>query len=596
MPSFNPLSLVLNTTRKTLKLFWPQFKFLFLLQGVLLIIINILGFLQPALLGLVINHLTQSLTFNPQLNLLLILLVITSILPSFLHTLQGYLNKTGYLKLEKVMELEYFKLNTHLDIPHHEDPETKNLLTRVNEESRWRLRNFIDRVIYILGDLFSLGLASLIVFQAEWWTLPLLLCATLPELIVSNRYGRQVWSISASQSEDRRILWEARSHYTYLPSLMELKLFQNLTYFYQKITHLYQRFITDQLSNEKKRAHQLILAQTCSQLAAAAVGIFFIYQVIQGHILIGTLTFLIASIGRFRDSLSGVLFQLSSQYQDSLFVADFFKLRSLPPLLSTTPTTKKLSPYTTPHIEFENVSFTYPQQQKPALTHINLTIPPGSRLALVGQNGAGKTTLIKLLCRFYDPTQGKILINGTNLRDINLDSWYHLLGILSQEYARYRFPVKEAIGLGNTTIPFEKSRLVSAAKKSSSHSFIASWPHQYQQQLGRDFTSGIEPSLGQWQKLALARLFYRDPRIYILDEPTSSLDPEAEAQVFDQLSRLDSDRTTIFISHRFNTVKKATTIAVLENGTITEAGNHQELIKKQGTYAHLFSLQAQDYQ
>jgi ABC-type multidrug transport system fused ATPase/permease subunit len=596
MQFLDPFIKVWHITLNTLKLFWPQFKLTFILQSGLLFIINLFGFIQPALLGLVINELTQNPQFNSQLNLLLLLLVLSSILPSFLYTLQGYIGRINYLKLEQIMELEYFRLNTKLDIPHYEDPEIKNLINRVNEESRWRMRNFIDRIVYTLGDLFSLLIASLIVFQASWWALPILLLATLPELIISNRYGGKVWSISVSQSEERRIVWEIRNHYTYLSGLMEIRLFQNISHFYHQISSLYNKFISQQIKNEKKRASQLIAAQGVSQFTTALIALFFIFQVIEGNLLIGTLTFLIASIGKFRESLSGLLYQLSSQYEDSLFIADFLKLKSLKPTIKSTKNSFHLQPQHTPLIEFQDVSFTYPHQKTPVLNHINLTLAPGTRLALVGSNGAGKTTLIKLLCRFYDPTQGQILINGHNLKSINLDSWYQLLGILSQEYAHFRMPVKESIHLGNTKAPFNFDKVIAAAKKATAHSFILNWPQQYDQQLGRDFTNGIEPSLGQWQKLALARLFYRNPRLYILDEPTSSLDPRAEAEVFNQLTHLDHHHTSIFISHRFNTVKKATSIAVLENGFITELGTHQELMKKTGTYAQLFSLQAQEYQ
>lgn len=587
---------VFSTTFATLKLFWPKLHTPLLLQFIFLIFINLLGFIQPAALGLVIDQLTHTLSLNSSLTPLLLMLVAASILPSFLYTIQSYLNKITYLKLDQLMEQEYFKLNTTLDIPHHEDPQTKNLITRVNEDARWRIKNFLDRILYLFGDIFSLTLASIIVFQAQWWTLPLLLIATLPEFIASNRYGRGIWSISASQSEDRRTLWEFRNHYTYLPSLMELRLFQNLSYFKKKIISLYTKFFQQQLANEKKRTQSLLITQIGSQTVTAMIGVYFIFQVTQGQLSIGSLTFLISSVGRFRESLSGLLFHLSSQYQDSLFVADFFKLQQLPSSLDYSKASFVLPVHQTPTIQFHNVSFSYPHTSTPIIHQINLTIPPGSHVALIGANGAGKTTLIKLLCRVYDPTKGKITIDGTDLKHINLSSWYKLLGILSQEYAHFRLQAQENIILGNITQPHQPNHVMAAAKKASAHSFISKWPNQYHQQLGRDFTDGIEPSVGQWQKLALARLFYKNPKIYILDEPTSSLDPEAEAHIFKKLQSLSHDQTTISISHRFNTVKKASQIVVIKDGSIIEQGNHHQLLSLKGTYTHMYNTQAREYQ
>jgi ATP-binding cassette subfamily B protein len=424
----------------------------------------------------------------------------------------------------------------------------------------------------------------------------LLLIATLPEFIASNRYGRDIWSISASQSEDRRTLWELRNHYTYLPSLMELRLFQNLIYFKKKIISLYNKFFQQQLSNEKRRTQSLLITQIGSQTVTALIGVYFIFQVTQDQLSIGGLTFLITSVGRFRDALSGLLFHLSAQYQDSLFVADFFQLQQLPSSLDYSKVSLVLPAHQTPTIQFHNLSFSYPNTSTPILHHINLTIPPGSHVALVGANGAGKTTLIKLLCRFYDPTAGKITINGTDLKQINLSSWYQLLGILSQEYAHFRLKARENIILGNISQTHLSKHIIEAAKKASAHAFITKWPGQYHQQLGRDFTDGIEPSVGQWQKLALARLFYKNPKIYILDEPTSSLDPEAEAHIFKKLHTLAQDQTTISISHRFNTVKKASQIVVIKDGSIIEQGPHQKLLSLKGTYARMYTTQAKEYQ
>lgn len=222
-----------------------------------------------------------------------------------------------------------------------------------------------------------------------------------------------------------------------------------------------------------------------------------------------------------------------------------------------------------------------------------MSIRAGEHLAIVGANGAGKTTLGKLLCRFYDPTEGEILVDGHNLKDINLNSWYSCLGLLPQDYANYQLAVKEAIAVGGND--FDIERVYKAGKMSEADAFINSYPDKYEQRLGKIFHNGREPSIGQWQKLAIARLFYRNPYIYILDEPTSSVDAQSEIKIFECLNKVAKDKIVIFISHRFTTVKQANKICVIEKGVITENGTHEELLANKKTYADLFQMQARSY-
>ncbi len=308
------------------------------------------------------------------------------------------------------------------------------------------------------------------------------------------------------------------------------------------------------------------------------------------------MTFIFASIQDLRQSLSGLFSNLGRQYQDNLFVSDVFKL------LDTEPVIKKpfkgiiLNPDKTPEVVFDNVSFSYPGTNKAVLKNFSLKINPGEKIALVGINGAGKTTLIKLLCRFYDPDEGKITLDGHDLKDIDPESWYYQVGAIFQDYAKYHFIVKEAIAIGRTGATSSIEKVKEAAKAGEADVFIEEWEKKYEQMLGKEFTEGVEPSIGQWQKLALARTFYRDPKVLILDEPTSSIDAEAEAKIFEKLEALPRDRTVILISHRFSTVRQADKIGVIEDGQLKELGSHEDLLKINGTYAHLFTLQAKGYQ
>ena len=246
-----------------------------------------------------------------------------------------------------------------------------------------------------------------------------------------------------------------------------------------------------------------------------------------------------------------------------------------------------------PRIEFKGVSFRYLDGPE-VLKNISFTVNPGEHIALVGANGAGKTTLIKLLLRFYDPTKGQISVDEYDLRDLKINNWYKQVGILFQDFQKFWLSVKDNILLGNSEV-IDENKMIQAAKKSGAHEFIEGLPKKYNQRLGRRFEDSTDLSIGQWQKLALARAFYEEAPILILDEPTSAIDAEAEEQIFENLFKVYKDKTLILVSHRFSTVRNAHKIIVLKNGKIAEEGNHETLMKKNGLYANMFNIQAKGY-
>jgi len=248
-----------------------------------------------------------------------------------------------------------------------------------------------------------------------------------------------------------------------------------------------------------------------------------------------------------------------------------------------------------PLIEFKNISFRYPNTKRYILKNFNLSIRTGEKIAFVGENGAGKTTLIKLLLRFYDVTDGEIVVNGINIKHLNLEKWYALIGVLFQEFIKYQFTFKENVYFGNKKEVNNLDLLKEAIKKSGADEFVKDLPSKYDQTVGKMFKEGVDLSGGQWQKLALARTFFKNAPILILDEPTSAIDAKAEYEIFQRVQELQKDKTVIIISHRFSTVRNADRILVLDGGRIIEEGNHEILMKKKGLYAELFNIQAQGY-
>ncbi|MBU1907648.1 ABC transporter ATP-binding protein/permease [Patescibacteria group bacterium] len=597
--SLASLRAMLANSARLSKLVWKAKRGLVIALGIIFLIVSSAPFLQSGSRGLLINELVASAGSNsihPRLFLLIAILILATLLPAVLYTVQNYLSRIFYFFLEEMFDVLALKKRAQLDVSKHENPAHQNLFNSITENGTWRIQNFTDRQWYIFQNVIEVVIASVILIFSQWWVFLIILLGTLPELLTELLYGKQVWNIHTGRAEIRRRYWNLNSHFTNLPSLIELKLFQGIPHFLSQIKGIFRAFHLEEERNEKRRLLHRFVVLCISQSVIAFALVYFTLQVVHGSLLIGTLTFILASIGDLRQSLSGLFTNLGRQYQDSLFVTDLFKLLDMRPDVSTPKHGIKLIQRRTPSIVFDNVSFSYPNKEEPVLKNISLTIEPGEKFALVGVNGAGKTTFVKLLCRFYDPTGGHILLDGIDMKKIDLERWYAQLGVIFQDYAHYNFPVKEAIAIGRTEIrPPDISRVKKAARMSSADAFIKQWEQGYDQMLGKEFSGGVEPSIGQWQKLALAKMFYRNPHIWILDEPTSSIDAEAEAKIFEQLEALPKDRTVILISHRFSTVRRADRIGVIENGMLAEYGTHEELLALDGGYARMFRLQAKGY-
>jgi len=365
--------------------------------------------------------------------------------------------------------------------------------------------------------------------------------------------------------------------------------------FFRKMEMIYEEFFKVRNKAETNRLKLEMLTFVSSQAITVIVFLSMIYQALHGILPIGTFTFYLSALAIFKNNMSLFVSQISRQYQDMLVVKDLYTFLDLKNPITLVENSKVLENHA-PHIEFVNVSFKYPETDNWIFENLNLDIPSGSKLAIVGSNGAGKSTLIKLLLRLYDVTSGKILIDGSDIRTINLDSYYKLIGALFQDYLNYHFIVSEAINASSPSDTFALDEVISAAEKSGASEFVEKYNEQYQTQLGRDFEGGIDPSVGQWQKLAMARTFHKNPKLYILDEPTASIDADAEEKIFESLAKLSKDITVILISHRFSTVRQADMIVVLEDNKIIEKGSHEELIKMNGRYFDLFTKQAKGYQ
>jgi ATP-binding cassette subfamily B protein len=314
-----------------------------------------------------------------------------------------------------------------------------------------------------------------------------------------------------------------------------------------------------------------------------------------GTISIGAFTFLTGSFSRSRGYIERVLTSFNDISEQAIFLKDLFEFFEMEPTIRSLPSAIPAPRPIRRGFEFQNVSFAYPGSDRTVVHNISFHLHLSEKIALIGENGAGKTTLVKLLARLYDPTEGRILLDGIDLREYDVEDLRHEIGVIFQDYMRYDMFVRENIGFGKIEALEEQSRIESAAQKSLAKKVIERLPNGYDQMVGRRFEGGVDLSGGEWQKFALARAYMRDAQLLILDEPTATLDARAEYEVFQRFSELTRDRMAVLISHRFSTVRMADRILVLADGAIREQGTHQQLVALGGRYAELFELQAAGY-
>jgi ABC-type multidrug transport system fused ATPase/permease subunit len=333
---------------------------------------------------------------------------------------------------------------------------------------------------------------------------------------------------------------------------------------------------------------------TVGQVALYGMYVWIAIATIDGHLDFGGMLMLLGSFKAAQSALSSALGDVGGMYEDNLYMSNLYEFLDTPTLMPTGNATEGTNPGD--GVRFEHVTFVYPGAREEAISDIDLHIKPGSKLAIVGDNGSGKTTLIKLLTRLYEPTGGRITLDGRDLREWQRAALHRRIGVIFQDFVRYQLKVGENIGAGDDFAYDDRNRWENAAERGLAKPFIDTLPDTYDTQLGRWFKSGRELSLGQWQKVALARSFMRqDADILVLDEPTASMDAEAEVAIFERFRELTDDKIAIVISHRFSTVRMADQIIVLDRGKIIERGSHNELVAKGGRYATLFNLQAQGY-
>jgi ATP-binding cassette subfamily B protein len=483
---------------------------------------------------------------------------------------------------------------SRLDLQSFEDPEFYDKLERARRQTTSRL-GMLAQFAAMAQQLVTLGSVSIVVVSYSWWFLALLVAVLLPVFWGETRFALLSYSLLYRWTPERRELDYLRFLGASNQSAKEVKIFGLGDFLLDRSQALFERFYGE------NKALAIRRALTGSALGLLpAIGYYGAYAVmliwtITGRLTVGDLTFLAGAFVKSRSLMEGLFAGLSNVSEQAMYVKDLFDFFETKSSVISGPSALPAPRPIRAGFEFQNVGFRYPGATRNVLEDVSFRLEPGQKIALIGENGAGKTTLVKLLARLYDPTAGRILLDGVDLRDYDLEDLRREIGVIFQDYMRYDMVVKENIGLGRVDAIADQERIEMAARKSLADALVKRFANGYRQMLGRRFDGGVDLSAGQWQKIALARAYMRDAQVLILDEPTASLDAKAEYEVFQRFSDLTSGRMAVLISHRFSTVRMADRILVLEAGRIAEEGGHQQLVALGGRYAELFEMQAAGY-
>lgn len=481
-----------------------------------------------------------------------------------------------------------------LDLDQLEDSEFYDKLERARQQTAGRTM-LLSQIMSQIQDLISMAflITGLVAFNP--WLILLLIIAIIPSFLGESHFNNQNYSLSRSQTPERRELDYLRFLGASDETAKEIKMFNLGNFIASRFKTLSDKFYADNSKLAIKRSAWGTFFSILGTSGYYGAYVFIVVKTISGVLSVGDLTFLAGSFRQLRTLSEGLLSRLTSISQGAIYLNDFIDFFAIHSQIKKTEKPVAFPNPIKEGFQFENVGFKYRNSEKWANRHLNFTLLPGETLALVGENGAGKTTLVKLLARLYEPTEGKILLDGIDLKEYDPEELRLNIGVIFQDYLRYQMTLSNNIAVGNIQEKENEPLIKSAAAGSMADLLAAKLPNKFDQALGKRFNNGVELSGGEWQKVALARIYMKESQVLILDEPTAALDARAEYEVFQRFSKMTEKKSAVLISHRFSTARLADRILVLESGQILEMGTHEELLSLKGRYNELFQLQARGY-
>ena len=541
--------------------------------------------------------------FGTSVFVLLIVMFSYNILHSIINTLKNTVTRIAGELVVRTVKLEIMNKAKTLDLCSFDLPAFYEKLENANREAGMRPIQILSSTFAVVSAAITLTSYIIILAAELWWAALVMVLVSVPSAIINFHYRRKHFQYMRRRSKDRRQM----SYYSDLmvnkDMVKEIRMFGLSETFIGRYKATFDRYYAGIRALILKEDMWHVIIAVVSSIVNCGFFAWFAYGVVTGRYQVGTYTLYAGALSQISAEVGALITISATIYEGTLFIDNLTSfLKEKPTVVPVLPEDRQEEgPLKVAHgqshtIEFRHVSFIYPGGTRKVLDDVNLLIRPGETLVLVGLNGAGKTTLLKLLTRLYDPTEGVILLDGQDIRAYDVEDLYSMFGIIFQDFGKYAVNVSENIHFGNIRKEMKEEDIRRAAEEADATDYIGRLPGGFDTPLMRIFEDdGIELSIGQWQKLAIARAFYSDSDVLILDEPTASLDPMAEQEIFNQFDRLRSDKTTIFVSHRLSSATVASKIAVLEYGKLIEEGDHRTLMAKRGRYYELFSTQAKRY-
>ncbi len=502
---------------------------------------------------------------------------------SLLRALLG--QRVNVMILEKALTLQ---------LSHFEDSEFYDKLTQARREASSRPLSLVNKTFGLVQNLISLTSYAVLLFAFSPWAVLILIGAGLPSFIAEAKFSGDAFRLFRWRSPETRMQMYLETVIAREDGVKEVKLFQLGPKLLQRYRDIFTKLFAEDRKLTLRRDGWGFVLGLISTAAFYGAYAWIVISTINGEITLGAMTMYLLLFRQGQSAVAAILTSISGMYEDNLYLSNLYEY--LGQEVTMRSGVEAAGPSPAEGLQLENVSFTYPGSTEPALSNVSFQLKPGTSLALVGENGSGKTTLIKLLTRLYEPTEGRILLDGLDLKQWDIEALRQRVGVIFQDFGRYQFSVGENIGAGDVQHFEDTGRWEEAAETGMAAPFIEDMPEGYDTQLGRWFKGGRELSGGQWQKIALSRAFMRsDADILVLDEPTAAMDAASEAAIFEHFQSMSEDKMTILISHRFSTVRAADQIILINHGRVMEQGNHESLMAEDGQYAQLFNLQRKGY-
>ena len=517
-----------------------------------------------------------------------------AVLSDLLSRIGGLVDSLLSERLTMSSSIRLMEHAAKLDLEDFEDAEFQDKLERARRQSSGRmplLSQLMGQIQDVLTVVTFAG--GLVVFNP--WLIVLLLVALIPAFLGEAHFNAQTYTLDFRRTPERRELDYVRQTAASVETAKEVKIFGLNAFLIDRFRVLSQSFYAANRQIAQQRALWGAVFTSVGTVGYYLAYVWIIGSTLTGTLTIGDLTFLAGSFRRLRALLEGLLASFSSTAAQALYLDDLFGFFEVTPEIQSPASPLPMPEPIRQGFVFEDVGFRYPGADRWAVRHLSFTLKAGETLALVGENGAGKTTLVKLLTRLYDPDEGRITLDGRDLRDYDLDALRGAMGVIFQDFVRYNLTAGDNIAVGRISARDDHARIERAASSSLADAVIEGLPQGYDQMIGKRFRNGVELSGGEWQKVAIARAYMRDAQVLVLDEPTAALDARSEFEVFQRFKELSAGKTAVLISHRFSSVRMADRILVLSGGRVEASGTHVELLAQKGRYAELFELQAAGY-